>query len=303
MAESRRTLTWAGLIVVLAGLAGCTKAWPDPPPVDQAQYQKDYEKWRAGQQETARDASKILGIWSLKNGDTPFGADASLPIALSGNGVPARVGVFRREAEKVTTIPASGVPLRTAEGNAVNEPTGASELAIGSVRLSVFGVSDERMVTASDEEHPVLKNLPMIQTYPVDARWRLAARFDAFDKPKPIQIADIRGGSHAEMAPGRLTFRVDGQEQQLTVLGSGDEFFIMFKDATNATATYGSRMLGAHAVANGAFTVLDFNLAGNPPCAYSQYTICPIPPRENRLAVAIAAGEKRFPTNKGFPLE
>ena len=71
MADIRITLTCAGLIVVLAGLAGCTKAWPDPPPVDQAQYQKDYEKWRAGQQETARDASKLLGIWSLKNGDTP----------------------------------------------------------------------------------------------------------------------------------------------------------------------------------------------------------------------------------------
>ena len=102
---------------------------------------------------------------------------------------------------------------------------------------------------------------------------------------------------------GELEQKVDGQEQQLTVLGGGDEFFIMFKDATNATATYGSRMLGVHAVANGGFTVLDFNLAGNPPCAYSPYTICPIPPRENRLAVAIAAGEKRFPTNKGFPLE
>ena len=79
------------------------------------------------------------------------GADASLPIALSGNGVPARVGVFRREAEKVTTIPASGVPLRTAEGNAVNEPTGASELAIGSVRLSVFGVGDDAFVAARKE--------------------------------------------------------------------------------------------------------------------------------------------------------
>ncbi len=56
------------------------------------------------------------------------------------------------------------------------------------------------------------------------------------------------------------------------LVGGGGEFFIMFKDATNATATYGSRMLGAHAVANGRFTVLDFNLAGNPPCAYSPYT-------------------------------
>ena len=84
MAEARTKLTCAGLTVVLAvAFAGCTKAtWPDPPAVDQAQYQKEYEHWRAGQQETARDASKILGIWPLENGDTPFGAEPSLPIVL-----------------------------------------------------------------------------------------------------------------------------------------------------------------------------------------------------------------------------
>ena len=89
------------------------------------------------------------------------------------------------------------------------------------------------------------------------------------------------------------------------VIGSpgSDQFFMMFKDATNATATYGSRILTSHVVANGAFTVLDFNLARNPPCAYSPYTNCPLPPPENRLAVAIEAGEKRFPTDKGFPIQ
>jgi uncharacterized protein (DUF1684 family) len=76
---------------------------------------------------------------------------------------------------------------------------------------------------------------------------------------------------------------------------------MMFKDATNATATYGSRIMTVHAVKNGEFTVLDFNLARNPPCAYSPYTVCPLPPAENRLAVAIEAGEKRFPTDNAFP--
>jgi uncharacterized protein (DUF1684 family) len=307
VAEAKTKLTCAGLTVVLAALAGCTRStWPDPPAIDQAQYQKEYEQWRAGQQETARNASKILGGWPLENGDTAFGADGSLPIVLSGQAVPARAGVFRREGETVTVIPASRDALRTAEGSAVSGPTGATELAVGSVRLSVFEMSEgRRFVSASDEEHPVLANLPMIQTYPLDTRWRVAARFDAFDAPKPIRVADVRGGSSEEMAAGRLTFRVDGQDQHLTVISfpGSDEFFMMFKDATNATATYGSRILTSHVVANGEFTVLDFNLAHNPPCAYSPYTNCPLPPRENRLAVAIEAGEKRFPTDKGFPLE
>ena len=72
MAEVKTTLTCAGLAVVLAAVAGCARSrWPDPPAIDQAQYQKQYEQWRAGQQETARDSSKILGVWPLENGDTP----------------------------------------------------------------------------------------------------------------------------------------------------------------------------------------------------------------------------------------
>jgi len=307
MSGATSKLTWGTLTVVLAALAGCTRStWPNPPALDQAQYQKEYEHWRAEQQETARDASKIVGVWPLENGDTAFGADATLPMVLSGKAVPARAGVFRRQGEKVTVIPASRGALRTAEGGAVSGPTGATELVVGSVRLSVFEMSEgRRFVSASDDEHPVLKNLPMIQTYPVDAHWRVAARFDAFDAPKPVQIADTRGGSSEEMAAGRLTFHVDGQDQHLTVIRfpGSDEFFMMFKDATNATTTYGSRILTSRVVGNGEFTVLDFNLARNPPCAYSPYTGCPLPPRENRLAVAIEAGEKRFPTDKGFPLQ
>jgi uncharacterized protein (DUF1684 family) len=157
-------------------------------------------------------------------------------------------------------------------------------------------------VNALDDEHPLLEDLPMVQAYPVDQRWRVAARFDAFEAPKPMRIADVRGGSIEYPAVGRLTFRIGNQEQQLTAFAfpGDDEFFLMFKDATNATTTYGARIMHARIVAKGEWTVLDFNVASNPPCAYSPYTTCPMPPPENRLAVAIEAGEKRFPTGLGF---
>lgn len=205
--------------LVLAGaLAGCGRpSWPDPPPVDPAAYEREYKEWREGQQQTASDSTKIIGIWPLQNGDTPFGSEQSLP----------------------------------------------------------------------------------------NARWRIAARFDAFDTPKPIRIADVRGGFSDGMAAGHLTFRVDGREHHLIVMKDpgSDQFFMMFKDATNSTTTYGSRIMTTSAVASGQFTVLDFNLARNPPCAYSSYTTCPLPPAENRLAVAVDAGEKRFPLNQGFSLQ
>jgi hypothetical protein len=177
------------------------------------------------------------------------------------------------------------------------------QLALGSVRMFVIPMDGGRQfVSASDEEHPLLKTLPSVQTYPVDMRWRVAARFDAFDAPKMMPVADVRGGSAEYPAVGHLTFRIGDREQRLVAWGfpGSDDFAVMFRDATSASTTYGSRLLHPRVVAKGEWTVIDFNVAGNPPCAYSKYTTCPLPPAENRLAVAIEAGEKRFPTGRGF---
>jgi uncharacterized protein (DUF1684 family) len=285
--------------------AGCTsQRWPQPPPVDPAQYQKQYQTWLDEQQNTARESSSIVGIWPLEDGETPFGSDASLPIVLPATAAPRRAGVFRRIGEKVIVTPAKGVVLTTVDG----QPVAASsevpyELKLASLRMSVIPMPDGRhFVSASDEALPLLKDLPKVQTFPIEQRWRVAARFDAFDQPKMMPIADVRGGRTEFPAVGRLTFKIGDQEQQLTAFHFPDnsEFFVLFKDATNASTTYGFRMIDAPVVKNGEWTVIDFNVARNPPCAYSPFTTCPLPPAENRLAVAIEAGEKRFPTGRGY---
>jgi uncharacterized protein (DUF1684 family) len=291
--------------VMLLGLCvGCARQqWPEPPAVDQAQYQRRYETWLAEQQDTARESSIIVGIWPLPEGETAFGSDRSLPIVLPAS-VPARAGIFRRTGEKLTVSPAPGVALLGDDGMALAPSSEAPyEMTLGSLHMSRIAMPDGRQfVDASDDAHPLLKDFPKVQTYPVDRRWRVSARFDAFEQPRTMQIDDVRGGRMEFPAVGRLTFRIGGQEQQLTVFQFPDspEFFVLFKDATNASTTYGFRLIGAPVVHNSEWTVLDFNVARNPPCAYSSYTTCPLPPAENRLAVAIEAGEKRFPTGRGF---
>jgi uncharacterized protein (DUF1684 family) len=176
-------------------------------------------------------------------------------------------------------------------------------MTLGSLRMFMIPMPDGRQfLSASDEAHPLLKDFPKVQTYPVEPRWRVAARFDAFEQPKAMKIADVRGGTMEYPAVGRLTFRIADQEQQLTAFHFPDskDFFVLFKDATNARTTYGFRMFDAPVVNSGEWTVIDFNVASNPPCAYSPFTTCPLPPAENRLAVAIEAGEKQFPTGRGF---
>ena len=291
--------------VMLLGLCvGCARQqWPEPPAVDQAQYQKQYETWLEEQQNTARESSIIVGIWPLQDGDTPFGSDTSLPIVLPAS-APGRAGVFRRSGEKVTVAPAAGVTLLDNDGKVVTASSDAPyEMTLGSLRMFMIPMPDGRQfLSASDEAHPLLKDFPKVQTYPVGLRWRVAARFDAFEQPKTMKIADVRGGTMEYPAVGRLTFRIAGQEQQLTVFHFPDskDFFVLFKDATNARTTYGFRMFDAPVVNSGEWTVIDFNVARNPPCAYSPFTTCPLPPAENRLAVAIEAGEKQFPTGRGF---
>ena len=110
-------------------------------------------------------------------------------------------------------------------------------------------------------------------------------------------MPDVRGGTIDVTAVGQLVLRIAGREHRLTALNPSEQepFWVMFKDATNGSSTYGGyRVLWVPRVRDGDWTVVDFNMAGNPPCAYSPHTLCPLPPKENTLAVAVEAGEKRF---------
>ena len=295
-------------LVTAASVAACgAEPWPQPPAADEAQYQRDYEQWRTDRQQTAEYAMRLVGIWPLEEGETPFGSDPALPIVLPSTAAPPRAGVFRRAGDTVTVVPAAGAPL-LADGSLVMAATEIhGPLEIGSISLEVVGMGDasptRTFVSAWDAQHPDAQDLPSIDTYPLDSRWRVTARFDAFDRPRPIRVADVRGGFMDFVAPGELVFRLDGHEMRLTAIGEPgrDDLFVMFKDATNRSTTYGGyRIVAPRAVADGEWTVVDFNLAFNPPCAYSRFTTCPLPPRENRLDVAVEAGEKRYPAGQGF---
>ena len=296
-------------VIALLVLVGCGhERWPDPPAIDRSQYETEYGHWRTERQLTAAQAVRLIGVWALPEGETTFGSDTSLRIVLPAAESPDRAGVFRREAETITVVPTAGAALRWADGSPITGPSNVDNmLALGSLRLLVEdvgeGLSGRRFITVWDEDHPAARNLPDVQTYPIDPRWRVAARFDAFDAPKPITVADVRGGVQYFVAAGQLVFYVNDHESRLTALTvlDAEEFLVMFRDPTNESTTYsGYRIVSTPAVVDGDWTVLDFNLAANPPCAYSPYTLCPLPPPENRLQVAIEAGEKRFPGVDGF---
>jgi uncharacterized protein len=293
-------------LVIAALIAACSsEGWPSPPAVEQAKYQADYHAWRETQQALVSDVLSIVGVWPLEQGETAFGSDTALPIVLPLSGQPNRSGVFRRDGAMISVVPSPDSALKLPDGRPVREATALEqELWIESLSLSVVDAGDDRRwLTARDLKHPAITNPPAIELYPLDAKWRVSARFDAFASPKAVQVSDVRGGAMNFLALGQLVFRVNEQEHRLTAFGEpgGGEFFVMFKDATNLTTTFGGYRILTPAIVNGGeWTVLDFNFAFNPPCAYSRFTLCPLPPPENKLPAAIEAGLKRLPSAQGY---
>lgn len=298
-------------VAVVLAVAGCHAArqpqaeqWPDPPAVDQVRYQQQYDAWLEEHRQGLSAVLPIVGIWPLKEGETPFGSDDTLPIALPAAHFPPRAGVVRRVGNDVTVVPAPGAPLRLEDGKALDRAAAVDSFSAGPVHLMVTSAGDDRRwLMGVDESHPAAKNPPNVEFYPLDTRWRLAARFDAFDRPKAVRVPDVRGGEMEFTAVGQLVFRLQNREMRLTAVGDpeSDDFFVMFKDPTNQTTTFrGYRILSPKVVKDGEFTVVDFNFASNPPCAYSRYTVCPLPPPENKLPVSIEAGLKRLPSAVGY---
>ena len=309
-----RCSTAASLVAISTACAG--GEWREPPPIAAAAYEQEMHDWRAERRAVLEYAVKLVGVWPLDQGDTPFGADSSVPVVLRGSGVPPRAGVLRRRGGQVSVVPAAGVTL-WANGAAVSGETPLATvmdslptvLAAGTLRLQIEEVEEvskdadeRRWVSASDTAHPALAGLQPVATFPVAMPWRVAARFDAFDAPRQMQVPDVRGGVIDLVATGALVFRIANREHRLTAIRLPEgELLVMFRDSTSGVTTYGGyRALYPRAVANGEWAVLDFNKSANPPCAYSAYTTCPLAPRENRLALTVEAGEKMHASKRGY---
>ena len=297
--------TWLLPLCVVAVSACARDRWPDPPSVDEARYRTEYADVMKEQRDTAAYALSLVGVWRLEEGDTAFGTDRGQTIVLPVTAGPPRAGLLRRSGDSVSVIPETGVRLTREDGTVLTRGDRVDDgppLMLGSVQLEFYRVPPAVFVDARDTAAPALKDVD-VETFPIDQKYRVAARFDAFDRPRTVRIATTQGTVGDQTAVGQLVFHLNGREFRLTALGEpgSAQLFVMFKDDTNGTTTFnGYRILSPKAVAAGEWTVLDFNLASNPPCAYSTFTMCPLPPKENRLPLTIEAGVKRHPTARGY---
>ena len=219
-------------------------------------------------------------------------------VALGNSSVPAfRVVVAEGDVRAFgdelrhdgSRLPAEGLSLIA---DVDGDPT---KLELGSLRIILIRRGERLGLRVWDRKVEALRGFVGIDRFAVDPRWRIDARFE----PRPghtIPVADVIGAVTEDPSPGSVSFSVDGVECRLDALEGGDtgELFLAFGDATNGAETYaGGRFLYTDRPVD-ARVAVDFNLAYNPPCVFSPYATCPLPPAQNRLPVRIEAGEKEY---------
>jgi uncharacterized protein (DUF1684 family) len=244
----------------------------------------------------------LVGLGWLQEGTNSAGsagkADVNFP-----EGAPAAVGTFVRSGMQVTFQPAPGVMVTRAGAPFSGGPVQTYEegraqpdvLQVGRLRFQLIVRGNRVGVRIKDPEARARKEFKGIPTFPPSGRWRIVARWEPTNPPVEIAVPNVLGEVDRSPSPGTAVFTLDGKDYRLTpVLEEGSpELFFVFADETNRTETYGAgRFLYAEPAKDGK-VVLDFNRAYNPPCAFSAFATCPLPPKQNRLALRVDAGEKR----------
>ena len=297
--------------LLVAVLAACSDApWPDLPPVDPATLTAEHEEWRANRQRSlARPAAGVIswdGLWELAEGANRFGSDPSLPIVLRGEDSPPVAGTLHLEGGQVRLEPAEGSGLTLDAGDPVTAPMpllddrsgNTTVLALGSLGLRIHAErgTDRLWLRVWDTDAPRVAAFELPPYFAVSNEWRVTARFDPYDEPRTVPLADVTGGMVSNEAPGELVFRADGREHRLIAFATATSrsYFVTLWDSTGVADTYqGGRYMRVPLADDDGWTTIDFNRAYNPPCVFTPHSVCSLPPRENRLALAVTAGEKR----------
>jgi uncharacterized protein (DUF1684 family) len=250
----------------------------------------------------------LVGLFWLEEGENRFGSGAGNKVIFPEGSAPVLAGTFERHGKSVRVHAAPGVAL-TQEGKPVADLDLTSgppdsrpiELALGSLRFFIIQRGDRVGVRVKDLKSPALATFKDVPTYPVRPDWRVAARFEPYDPPKLVAVPNILGQVDNLPSPGAVVFEREGRTYRLETLSGGADgsLFVIFGDETNHKDTYGGgRFLDTEAPKDGK-VVVDFNQAYNPPCAFTAFATCPLPPKPNKLALKVEAGEKKY--GEGHP--
>jgi uncharacterized protein (DUF1684 family) len=269
---------------------------------DNSTYTKEIQQWQQKRLKSLQAEDgwlSLIGLFWLKEGENTFGADPANDIVFPTGKSPEVMGSFTLENGEVRVKINPEVQVLHSD-SAVQEMKIFTEdmaepliLYFGSLNWFIIKRGSQIGVRLRDAENPAVKNLSAIETFPVDPAWRVEATLEPYDPPKTVPVQNVLGMTIDLISPGVLLFELQGEIYRLETINSGDNLFIMFSDETSGINTYGAgRYMYVKKPGGEGKIALDFNKAYSPPCAFTDYATCTLPPPQNHIPIRITAGEK-----------
>lgn len=271
-----------------------------------SEFVKSELEWREGRGDAMRDSTSwltIAGLFWLEEGTNSFGTSAENDFVLPEGSAPGRAGEFLLADGKVTVKADEGAAL-SLEGRPVKEKVLTSDsmgkpdvIFLGDLRMWVIERGGRLAIRLRDLGAKALREYQGLEFYPPTEDFRVEGEIVPFDSVRTVAVQTVVGTEAEMRSPGYARFRLSGRDLRLDLFAESveaDRFFIIFRDETSGKETYGAcRFMSAKALGDGKVE-LNFNRAVNPPCAYTPYATCPLPPPGNIVPVRVEAGEKNY---------
>ncbi len=245
----------------------------------------------------------LSGLFWLKPGENTFGSASSSALHLDNSALASEAGAFVLEGNKVRFVahPGAGV---THDGKAITTIELAADttgdptlLKSGSLTFYLIERAGNLGIRVRDSENPLRTNFRGLDYFPTADDWVVNAKFEPYEPHKKIPIVNILGMREDMVSPGALVFTHGGETYRLDALleePAATDLFVMLADGTSGEETYGAGRFMYVPLPQDGIVRMNFNQAYNPPCAFNTFATCPLPPRQNRLAVRIEAGELTY---------
>jgi len=271
----------------------------------QTDYAKEIEKWRQEREANLKKETgwlTVAGLFWLKEGTNTVGAGEQFDVRLTDNFKNGKFGEIAFKEGRAVLKLAKGIEAQnngerfTGGVELVSDEKGKpTEIRTGTQTFFLIKREERFGIRLKDNNSEARRNFKGLHWFPVDESYKLKARLETSPEARELNVPNVLGGFFKMKSPGTLKFTLKGKECSIQPVEEEDgTLFLIFADGSNKNETYkAGRFLYAEKAVNGE-TTLDFNKAENPPCAFTAYATCPLPPPGNSLEVDVDAGEKRY---------
>jgi len=283
-------------------LNGCSsdELGPEPKPED---YNQSFQEWQEHRIDVLTDTTGWLRLVDLiwfNEGKNSFGSSPESDIRFPEGSIPENGGTFILQNGEVVMEVADGVEIYH-DGEQVDslvmlehENEERIHAHHGDLTWFIDSRGEQRGVKIFSMDTPAADQFDGFPRYDLQEEWHLRGRFVNHPEDKDIEVVNVQGETIQRSSPGYVEFRIDEEKYFIDAFEASNGLFLMFTDLTNQDETYqAGRYLMVDSPSDDGYITLDFNKTYNPPCAFSKFTTCQLPPPQNRLDVAIPAGEKR----------